>query len=171
MVSNYRGLAEHLDDVYEELTRNETPLLEALHALEVHTVIASYFGSGDSGEVEDIEFYHEDQNVPTGDLEKAASDYQVTIEESQSEFVGGGWQTKIVAVTISLRMAIMHYCEAWLELEHPGYGIDEGGQGEMTIDVEAGQFTLNHSDRVIALETVTHARTAPPPIPHETLEI
>lgn len=120
----------------EALTKMKNSLLVSLKAHGVERVVASYEGGGDSGCVEGIE-----ASPLSVDLEAV----QVTLPVIGVGYLEGKWQEVEQDRAMSLRDAVMEFTYAALRAHYPGWENNEGGRGEVTIDVEGGAARLDHT--------------------------
>jgi hypothetical protein len=106
-------------------------LLEALAAQRIATVGITYDGESDSGQIEDIVAL-DAGNVPV------PLDLPVNISLPES-----AEPTRHQ----SLSEAIEHFAWRVLQEYHGGFENDDGGFGQIVIDVAEGTVTLDHNDR------------------------
>ena len=114
---------------------NKPALLAALAAAGVDTVEYNYEGMGDSGAVEQPDFFNAENKrieAPVGDVNI------VTLARE-----GGALEAKVMPITEALEDLIY----LALEANHPGWEINEGSFGTLRIEVAAGTMTLCHSHR------------------------
>ena len=172
MVDYLSTLDKHFDGIKEIMALNEPILLKVLHEIGVIKILVSYSGSGDSGEIDDIEFFTEGDFAPSNiDVQDLAHDRLVEIHVLGSSYISDKWIPDLQTELVALYTAIEYYCNDWLEIEHPGYENDDGGQGEMTINVVEGEFILDHNDRYVQLANTITLRTAELLISGPTMEI
>jgi len=143
------------DDVYLKWDRhealaarllplNKARLLAALAAGGISTVIIRFDGSGDSGQIEEVEALDAD-NV------------EVQIPAVLVEIMEQPWDAEVaVAVTMLLDAAIEAHVYHLLGATHPGWENSDGAYGEFTFDVATGVIRLEHADRYIATDKYAH---------------
>ena len=122
---------------------NKTALFDVLAAVGITTVIVAFDGSGDSGQIEDIEAKTGDQpaQLPTGAIEIA----HVT------------WGTSDVTRTkLNIRDAIESLAYEFLAQTHCGWENNEGAYGDFTFDVAERTVTLDYNERVESSEYSQH---------------
>ena len=145
------------------MAKNEEVLLEALCLLNVTKVIVEYFGEHGVNSDSWIGFVTvsnraDDNNVAL----KLAGSRLVTINLVRSVLKFGDsraeWIRETVVNSIDLYSAILKYCDTWLEIEHPRYADDAGGQGTMTISPFTGEFMLSHTNRTWILHSIVSTR-------------
>src|SRR3546814_8961736 len=106
-------------------------------------VCSSDLGSGDSGQIEDIQAHAGDQlaDIPTTPVEIARLDFHATEPERLTE---------------PLSEAIETLAYAFLEQTHGGWENNEGAFGEFVFDVAGETITLDYNERVETSENHTH---------------
>lgn len=118
---------------------NRKVLRDALFDLGVTEVVVEYSGGGDSGDVSDVLCQPES-------LLSSITSKQIEILDACCSFNGSAYVSLTKNYTSSLREALGAFAMGWLEIEHGGWEINDGGSGSMTIDVMTNRFTLNHSE-------------------------
>ncbi len=122
---------------------NKTALFDALAAARITSVVVQFDGSGDSGQIEDIEVKAGDQpaELPAGEIELA--------------YVGPD------SIEPERRMLTM--CNAveslvydFLEETHSGWENNEGAYGEFIFDFVERTITLDYNERVESSEYTQH---------------
>lgn len=121
------------------LTHNRTALLDALRAADATSAVISYSGYGDSGNANEISI----RNADGGEINGTAT---VTVMQARSRYVEGKWETSHVLVDQSLRDALGAFADHAVGLYHPGFGNNEGGDGEITFDCAESTITMDHRD-------------------------
>jgi hypothetical protein len=122
---------------------NKAALFDALAAAGITSVLVHFDGSGDSGQIEDIDATAGDQpaEIPNGDIEIAQVHWgNPEIERS----------------TLSVREAVETLAYDFLEQTHGGWENNEGAYGEFTFDVESRTITLEYNERVETSEYSQH---------------
>lgn len=113
-------------------------ILTALTGLHAHKVEVSYNGSGDSGQVEDVTVTDEaDTPLPIDQV-------NVTIPKSRHVWKGEGFECVTESETVSLGEALKDFVYEWLEVNQPGWELNEGSTGTLTIDLAEQQWRFNH---------------------------
>ena len=122
---------------YRENLRRVLPALEAQGTNEV---VVDFDGSGDSGSISDIRF------DPA-----CEEDTMVSILKLQSEFDrdSGRWIQSTGFEDVPLKEAISNLTYDYLEETGVDWYNNEGGYGELTIDVSAGTVALNVHQRLV----------------------
>src|SRR3546814_12907225 len=105
--------------------------------------VVTFDGSGDSGQIEDIQAHAGDQlaDIPTTPVEIARLDFHATEPERLTE---------------PLSEAIETLAYAFLEQTHGGWENNEGAFGEFVFDVAGETITLDYNERVETSENHTH---------------
>lgn len=119
---------------------NKATIIEALKSAGVTCVCVEFDGSGDSGAIENVTCQGASETIP-----------EVLIEEWR--VVGG---TLIGAPNVKLADAVENLAYDLLEQKHPGWEIDAGAFGDITIDVAKDAVTHTHNDRFEDYETSTY---------------
>ena len=122
---------------------NKAALFDALAAAGITSVLVHFDGSGDSGQIEDIDATADNQpaEIPSGNIEIA----QVRWGDPNIE-----------RTTLSVRDAIESLAYDFLEQTHGGWENNEGAYGEFTFDVAERTITLDYNERVETSEYSQH---------------
>ena len=122
---------------------NKTALFDALAAAGITSVLVHFDGSGESGQIEDIDATAGDQprDLPSGEIEMA--------------HVRWG-EPDIERTTLSVREAIESLAYDFLEQTHGGWENNEGAYGEFIFDVAQRTITLDYNERVETSEYSQH---------------
>jgi len=122
---------------------NKTALFDALAAAGITSILVHFDGSGDSGQIEDIDATAGDEprDLPSGEIEIA--------------HVRWG-DPDIARTTLSVRDAIESLAYDFLEQAHGGWENNEGAYGEFTFDVAQRTITLDYNARVETSEYSQH---------------
>jgi hypothetical protein len=127
------------------LPGNKVTLFQTLSEAGVRTVVVSFDGSGDSGQIESIVARNADGGevpLPLGDLPIRSVDFEMCAITERATTAGD----------LIERMAY-----EFLEHTHGGWEDNEGAYGDFTFDVAEGSITLEYSERYI--ETHYHEHT------------
>jgi hypothetical protein len=125
---------------------NKKLIMDALKAMGAKSVVVSYSGSGDSGQIDDC--------VIDDDHKK---DVEIEAFEEVGKFDDkNGWSRSIELKKRKLTEVIKDYCDNIIDQEHGGYYNNDGGDGIFELDVEAGTMTLTHNDHYTSSHTTTH---------------
>lgn len=135
-------------DNYERIetelrTVNKTTLFDALSAAGLTTVIVSFDGYGDSGQIENVEAKAGDNaaDLPSGTIEIASA----------------AWgSTDITRRVQTIADAVEALAYDFLGTTHCGWENNDGAYGEFTFDVAARTITLDYNERYTSSENYTH---------------
>jgi hypothetical protein len=128
-------LAETVDQ------QNKGVIMTALDKAGIAVVVVIFDGSGDDGQIEEIEVQGAVDALPHDNLELGAVEFSAgTIAHSAMPLEDG-----IVALVYRL-----------LERTHGGWGDNDGAYGEVTFDVVAGTIVLDFNARFTDAENFTH---------------
>lgn len=135
--------AAHAQRAAELHPVNKASLFAALVAAGITRVTVRFDGSGDSGQIEDIEVLAGEEAIalPTTTVEIAMLDYHQEVPEILSQ---------------PLRDAIETLSYAFLQETHAGWENNEGGYGDFLFDVAAGTITLDYNERIETSENYSH---------------
>ena len=123
--------------------RNKTALFDALAAAGVTHVIVSFDGSGDSGQIENIE-------VKAGEETAALPAHAVELARAE-------WsKSEPQRVTVNIREAIEQLAYDFLTTKHSGWEDNEGAYGEFLFDVAARTITLDFFERFVDSAHIQH---------------
>ena len=122
---------------------NKAAILAALAAAAITSVVVTFDGSGDSGQIESVE-------ARTRDAQAELPTTDVTIGSPLWD--GSGVETR----TLPLREAIEQLAYDLLEDTHDGWEINEGAFGEFTFDVAEGSIRLDYNERIESSEYTGH---------------
>jgi len=125
-------------------------LYAKLKSLGIASVQIAYDGSGDSGCIESI------QCRGPNNTEVTLPDTSVGIRviETKRNPETGTYQTAPVTRTVSAREALESWCYDLLEEHFPGWEIDDGASGTITLNVAQRTGQLSHDQRIV--ETISH---------------
>jgi hypothetical protein len=121
--------------------RNKAILFAALAEAGIHRVTVDYDGSGDSGQIENIEAWNgADERIPLPTDRKM----QLASENPDHPFPEQ-----------NLEAAVEQLCWDYLEI-HYGWENNDGAFGTFIFDVPARLITLEHNERYTELNTTSH---------------
>ena len=127
----------------EALPANKTALFDALAAAGLTSVVATFDGYGDSGQIESVDARIGDTaaKLPTVDIEIATQ----------------AWDgSELHRRTMPLAEAVEQLAYAFLSETHCGWENNEGAYGEFTFDVEERSIRLDYNERVESSEYSGH---------------
>jgi uncharacterized protein DUF6878 len=113
-----------------EMEKRKRPLIEALRRLGFASVVAVYDGEGDSGQIDSIAAYATDSS-------------ELTI---RGDIVVGD------APPEALHEVLDEFFWDCLTTYHDGFENNDGGYGEITIEMATGKVTIDHNDRIIEVD-------------------
>ncbi len=123
---------------------NKTAILAALAAAGITSIVVTFDGSGDSGQIEGVD-------ARIGDT---ATELPVTnVEIASPLWDGAGVDTR----TLPLAEAIEQIAYDLLEETHDGWENNEGAFGEFTFDVAEDVIRLDYNERFETSEYSGHA--------------
>ena len=134
----------YLAALTEARTRNRTGLFDALAKVGITTVIVSFDGCGDSGQIENVAARIGDELV---DLPSDA----VAIANPEA------WgSASLLDAESSLTDLIDHLAFDFLAQTHSGWENNDGAYGEFTFDVATRTVTLDYNERYTATDYSQH---------------
>ena len=138
------GEGRYLAALTEARTRNRAVLFDALAKVSITTVVVSFDGCGDSGQIENIEARNGDRPV---DLPSDA----VAIAKPEA------WgSANLLDTEGSLTDLIDDLAYDFLAQTHSGWENNDGAYGEFNFDVVAGTVTLDYNERYTATDHSQH---------------
>ena len=131
-ITQYQG---HARRVAEALPANKTALFDALARAGITSVIVTFDGYGDSGQIENVEV--------------RAGDALPDLPADQIEFVDPVFDDpeKVARSTHTVSDAIETLVYALLEQTHDGWENNDGAYGDFTFDVASRTITLDYNER------------------------
>jgi hypothetical protein len=140
--SNWEIMQANHDRLHAELQpHNKAALFDALAAVGVTLVVVSFDGSGDSGQIENIEVKAGEDiaAVPAGEVELARADWG---------------KSEPQRATVSISEAVEQLVYDFLTETHSHWEDGDGAYGEFIFDVGARTITLDYNERYI--ESANH---------------
>ena len=127
----------------EALPGNKVALFDVLAAAGITSVVVTFDGVGDSGQIESID-------ARTGDA-------AAVLPICDIEIATPGWDgSELHRRTLPLGEAIEHLAYAFLEETHGGWENNEGALGEFTFDVAERVIRLDYNERIESSEYPGH---------------
>jgi len=102
----------------------------------ITTIVVTFDGEGDSGQVESVE-------VRIGESDADLPDVQITMLDPKYD------GSSIAETRLSVREGIEALAYDCLEETHDGWEINEGAYGEFTFDVAERTVSLDYHERVL----------------------
>lgn len=131
------------------LQLNRRRLHKALKRLGATSVVVSYSGSGDSGQIDEVSVYRDEVQIK--------SEKNVSILVASSKWTeADGWSERVKSETMTLEAALEQFVYDWIESEHAGWENNDGASGECTITVASNEFILNHVTYYTESESTEH---------------
>ena len=127
----------------EALPGNKAALFDALAAVGITSVVVTFDGAGDSGQIEGVDARIGDAvaMLPICDIEVATP----------------AWDgSKLQRRMLPLGEAIEQLAFAFLEETHGGWEVNEGAFGEFTFDVAERTIRLDYNERIESSEYSGH---------------
>ena len=113
----------------EALAPNKAALFDALAAANVETLVVTFDGCGDSGQIESVAAH-------TGEAEVAMPETAITIASPRGD--GSGLDHRAMPIAEAVETLVYDL----LEIAHPGWEINEGSYGEFTFAVANREIRL-----------------------------
>ena len=122
---------------------NKAALFDALASVGIVSVIVTFDGYGDSGQIESIDARdaHGDVALPEGQIELASPTYDSAEVERR---------------TLTVRDAIEQLAYDLLEETYAGWENNDGAYGEFAFEVAERTITLDYNGRYTAVESYSH---------------
>jgi len=127
--------AEYEKRASEIFPANKAAVLSVLAGSGITLVTVRFDGSGDSGQIEEIDARSGESSADLPDT---------SVEIARCEF----HDEEVRHVTVPLPDAIEAMCYDLLESKHGGWENNEGGYGEFTFDVAAGTIVFDFNYRI-----------------------
>lgn len=147
-VSDYEQMIEHFRQQKEQSKKQADAargtVVSFLRQMGVESVTVEFDGSGDSGQIERVD-YSPEQSEGFGDTEVPGTEHET------SEWTGSGYRK--VTRDSTIRDLIEMLCYKILSFEHGGWEINEGSYGDFEIDVNNDTISLTYNQRVESVDT------------------
>jgi hypothetical protein len=136
------------------IKHNKPLLFSALSAHNISRVEVSFDGSGDSGNMEEPEFF---RGVGANQVQVAPSDIEHTRVEGALISHECTWDPKKkdwvhTTKTPTISELVESICYDLLEANHGGWEINSGSFGKFILDVGESQIALEYNERVESVE-------------------
>ena len=126
----------------ELMPANKNALFDVLAAAGVVTVVVTFDGYGDSGQIESI-----DGRDAHG---------EVAVPKDEVTIASATWDAEVEQRTVTCREAIEQLAYDRLNATYGGWENNDGAFGEFTFDVAARSINLEYNGRYTAVETYSH---------------
>ena len=136
-------------DARSRLRINRRRLHKALKRLDATSVVVTYSGSGDSGQIDEVNVYRDKTQIKS---EKNVSVIVASSKWSQDS----GWIERVKSESMTLEAGLEQFVYDWIESEHAGWENNDGASGECTIEVATNDFNLNHITYYTKNESTEH---------------
>ncbi len=108
---------------------NKTVLFTLLRMIGGAKVVVQFQGGGDCGEIADADLYDKEGN------RRELSDTKILWTIEKDKFVNNEWITEAVEEFMPVKEVLRHVTETMLENEGLDWYNNDGGQGELVIDL------------------------------------
>lgn len=139
------------EEIRSILLVNKSRILKALKKLCATTVVVSYSGSGDSGQIDHVGIFQDKNEL------KPETNISVLVTMSKWDEPSSTWAKRSVRKSMPLAEAIEALVYDWLESEHAGWENNDGASGECTIDVTKDDFLLSHTTYYTESDCTEHS--------------
>jgi hypothetical protein len=130
-------LQRHNKALSEANIFNKAAVFDALATAGINTVIVTFDGEGDSGQIQDI-----------------TADDSAQVPDTRIELLQTEWGTgKLDSAQSTLRNAIETLCYDYLSQEHDGWENNDGAFGEFTFSVAGKAIELEFNGRYTDVHT------------------
>jgi hypothetical protein len=139
-------LAKQKKEALELVNKNREIVKQLLEKHKIARVEVEFDGSGDSGQIDSVSFI--DENGEDTDLNAEPC----KLFTKTSKFVNGELISEIIEQEDTAEGLILEVVYSLLEAKHPGWEINEGSYGLVTINPD-GSGQLEYNERVQSVET------------------
>jgi hypothetical protein len=141
--------------------KNKQELMDALKQNNVGSVVVTYDGSGDDGQITEVQAYGSCDITKVKkklgskpELKKINIDgIKIKWTSKKGAFSKGTWIEKEKTEDMELEEIIRDFCYEVLEKAGFDWVNNDGGYGEITIDPDTGKVSLEHNQRITTVET------------------
>jgi len=143
------------------IVANKMAIIKVLKENYLGGARATYSGSCDSGQIDDVRFWPGNITVadalnPDARILKENSgipDVSLQVLKAKDRWNNPGVPESLQTVTLT--EAIEELLYDWLESNHGGWENNDGADGHMDLNVETGEVTFTHNINVTSQETET----------------
>ena len=152
LVADYNARCLKLkEEAHARMKTNRSRISKALKRLGATHVVVSYSGSGDSGQIDEVEIRKGDSTLePTKSALSLCSTSKWDSENSR-------WIENMKTKRKPLKEALEDFAYDWIESEYAGWENNDGASGEFTINVASDEFRLSHTYYYTEHETLEHS--------------
>lgn len=123
---------------------NKTALLNALEPIGITSIVVTFDGYGDSGQIESVE--------------ARTAEGEVAIPDTTIEFDATVWgRSEPARSTVTIATALESLAYDVLERMHCGWENNDGAYGDIVVDVVNRTIALDYNARYTASENYTHS--------------
>lgn len=138
-------LGKNMDEVLknneEILKKNKEIIVKALSDAGIANVVIRYDGAGDSGMFEDAEFFDDEKQVTL------SKDVDVVLTEVPPYWITKAETEEPKTRTQTLSKAVADLAYDFVNNLNPGWEINDGAFGDVTIDVKQNKMLMVHNLR------------------------
>ncbi len=121
---------------------NKKTVCTDLQAAGVDSVFVTYAGHGDSGGIDGVTYYDEQEHQV---VEQNIKSKRVQFLELHCAWQEGERKVSVETREKNLHEAVVDLCYAAIEVAgFDGYENDDGGEGQITIKVKSQEININH---------------------------
>lgn len=143
-----------MDDMMKE---NADAVFDALQKQSVATALVTYYGGGDSGDVEEAEFTRDESDEATSLIPLGKGDWPSgTALMVRRQWTREGWQRNSTPLELSIQEAVSDLAMQLVNQYYGGWENNEGGEGTVTLTVSNRSISINHGQHVQTTEWHTH---------------
>ena len=144
LVRDFRALDEKYQSLCKSLRpANKAALFDALHAADITFVRVQFDGSGDSGQIEN--------------MEATAGEKIVELPDGSIEIAQANWgEDHVERSTLPIHDAVEALVYNFLGETYAGWDTDDGAFGTFTFDVALRTITLEYNERISDSEYSEH---------------
>ena len=125
-------------------------LFDALHNTKIVSISVDFDGCGDSGQINDIEYYDKNSkkiSQPSGKIKGSKISNGSTWDDKRKEFVD------LPPSEATFNQLVEQICYDRLGAHHAGWEINEGSYGTFVFDVVNRKIDLEFNERVESVRT------------------
>jgi hypothetical protein len=138
------------------------------------SAVVHYDGSGDSGQIEEISVFREDEPESYMRLIEEYTWEKVAVLRDERDAILRAIPITLVSRSSTFDRETLKFVEKetptegnlydaletlayhWLEDEHGGWELNDGAYGDLVVHVEEMMITLEHSERIMDVSTSSH---------------
>lgn len=132
----------------EAIEKNKDSVLRSLLSIGATRAVVTYNGSGDSGQVEEIRLFSGKKELVLKSDDRVKLYRGTTLFNPADKF--DPWKTSFERIELSLDEALQQIAEDLLDYNGIDWYNDDGGYGEVEIDIKKQKLKLKHNQRVMS---------------------